>query len=224
VGLPLVFGIVRNARLLATLLAVRALPHRQQGVDLAAAPRRALVVALQLLIVVAVGGPLVVLLQPFLPAFRGVAVLTVVVAVLLFAFSRSARNLQGHARAGAEVIAAVLEQQMASGSGAQPTEGVVVARLHHLLPGLGEPVPARIAEGSPAAGRSLAQLDLRGRTGATVLAVVRPGQDVLLPVGREVLHAGDVVALAGTADAIAAALELLGGGADEVGMPAAQPA
>jgi CPA2 family monovalent cation:H+ antiporter-2 len=209
---PLVFGIVRNARVMAVTLAVRALPRIHQGVDLAAAPRRALVVALQLVIVVLVGTPILVVTQPFLPAFRAAAVLVVVLVLLSAAFWRSARNLQGHARAGAEIIVMALEQQMAR----EPvSRGVIDARtldrLHDLLPGLGELVPVRVEAGSRAAARSLAELNLRGRTGATVLAIVRDGADVPLPVGQEVLRAGDVLVLAGAADAITTATELIGG-------------
>ncbi|MBX6362633.1 MAG: cation:proton antiporter [Gemmatimonadetes bacterium] len=220
IAAPLVFGIVRNARVLAVLLAVSALPHATRGVDLAAAPRRAMIVALQLLIVFLVGAPLIVVTQPFLPPFRGAAALAVVVGTLWVAVWRSARNLQGHARAGAEVIVAALEHQMAAGAEpAGAAEDTTLARLHRLLPGLGEPVPVRIGPSSPAAGRTLAELNLRGQTGATVLAIVRDGQEVLLPVGKEALRPGDLLALAGAPDAIAAAEEMLGAAPHEAARP-----
>lgn len=211
VAVPLVFGIVRNARVLAVLLAVRALPHPQKGVDFAVAPRRAMILALQILIVFLVGTLLVVVTQPFLPPFRGAAALAAVLALLWAAFWRSARNLQGHARAGAEVIVAALEQQMAAETERVGAAGsTTVDRLHRLLPGLGEPVPVRIGPEGPAVGRTLAELNLRGQTGATVLAIVRDGEEVLLPVGKERLRSGDLLALAGAPDAIAAAEALLG--------------
>ena len=62
---------------------------------------------------------------------------------------------------------------------------------------------------SPAAERTLAELNLRGATGATVLAILRHGEPVLVPSGHERVHAGDVLAVAGTEEAIAAARELL---------------
>ena len=65
---PFCIGIVRIARRLGLALADRALPERDgQKIDLAAAPRRALIVTLQLAIVLLVGTPLVALTQPFLP-------------------------------------------------------------------------------------------------------------------------------------------------------------
>jgi CPA2 family monovalent cation:H+ antiporter-2 len=62
---------------------------------------------------------------------------------------------------------------------------------------------------SAASERTLAELNLRGVTGATVLAIVRRGETVLVPSGHERVHAGDVLAVAGSEEAIAAAREML---------------
>jgi K+/H+ antiporter YhaU regulatory subunit KhtT len=61
----------------------------------------------------------------------------------------------------------------------------------------------------PAVGQTLATLDLRARTGAAVLAVHRPGHDVLIPSGSEPLLADDVLVLAGSAASLEAARSLL---------------
>ena len=66
----------------------------------------------------------------------------------------------------------------------------------------------RLEARSPAVGRSLAELNLRGATGATVLAILR-NQAMLVPTAREVLEVGDVLALAGTHEAISNATMLL---------------
>jgi CPA2 family monovalent cation:H+ antiporter-2 len=63
-------------------------------------------------------------------------------------------------------------------------------------------VLVEIESGSVAAGRTLADLDLRGLTGATALAISRGEAGVAAPTGREILRAGDVLALAGSSDAI----------------------
>jgi CPA2 family monovalent cation:H+ antiporter-2 len=58
----------------------------------------------------------------------------------------------------------------------------------------------------------LSEVNLRGLTGATVLAIFRTaghGPRTLVPSGRERLQAGDVLTLAGSHDAIAAAREAL---------------
>jgi CPA2 family monovalent cation:H+ antiporter-2 len=57
----------------------------------------------------------------------------------------------------------------------------------------------------------LAQLNLRGRTGATILAITRTEGGVLVPAAEELLRAGDVLAVAGTHDAIEAAKSVVGG-------------
>jgi CPA2 family monovalent cation:H+ antiporter-2 len=69
-----------------------------------------------------------------------------------------------------------------------------------------------VAPTSSAAGRTLSDVNLRGLTGATVLCIFRPSaneQRTLVPTGHERLRAGDVLALAGSQDAIAAARDLL---------------
>ena len=206
-SLPIIIGLMRTARLLGVELALKALPAAESGrVDFAAAPRRALVITLQLAIVIAIGVVLIALTQPFLPAFRLALVVLALVAVLAIAFWRSTTNLQGHAKAGAEVIAAALGQQM-SVAGDGTHDGM--ARVRAALPGLGEPVSLRVPPGSPAAERSLAELNLRGVTGATVLAILREGEQVLVPSGHEVVHEGDVLAVAGSNLAIEAARALM---------------
>jgi CPA2 family monovalent cation:H+ antiporter-2 len=128
---------------------------------------------------------------------------------LCIAFWRSATNLHGHARAGAEVIVATLAQQMAPQDDDDSADSTPLDDVQRTLPGLGEPVRVRIGATSPAEGRTLAQLNLRGLTGATVLAITRGDDRVVLPVGREILHAGDMLAIAGTQESIAAAVALL---------------
>ena len=213
VGVPLLAGMVRSARFLGVALALRALPDVAEGkVDLALAPRRALVVTLQLAIMLLAGIPLLAVTQPFVPPLRSAGVLLAVLALLGIAFWRSATNLHGHARAGAELIVAALADQLAKETpSATPETGHELGRVHHVLPGLGEPQAIRLTEHSPAVDRTLAQLNLRGLTGATVLAITRHDQPIIVPTGREVLRAGDTLALAGAEDAIAAAMRVLNG-------------
>jgi CPA2 family monovalent cation:H+ antiporter-2 len=198
------------ARFLGFDLASRVFPAAgRQQLDLAAAPRRLLVVMLQLGIVLAVGLPLVAITQPFLPPLRGAAALSLVVIILSFTFWRSATNFQGHTRAGAQAIVDALSRQMRStaiGSGEPSLEAA-----HQILSGLGSPTPVVISKDSPLVGKSLAELKLRGLTGATVLAIQRGDRSVVIPSGHDRLEGGDVLALAGTKDAVAAARELLVG-------------
>jgi CPA2 family monovalent cation:H+ antiporter-2 len=54
-------------------------------------------------------------------------------------------------------------------------------------------------------------VNLRGLTGATAIAIHRTAGEVLIPTGKEELQVGDVLALAGTHDAVEAASRLLTG-------------
>jgi CPA2 family monovalent cation:H+ antiporter-2 len=208
---PFAFGAIRTARALGAALAAAALPQTGTGrLDLAAAPRRALVVALQLGLVLLVGLPLLALTQPFLPPGVGAVVLGLVLAALGVAFWRSAENLQAHVRAAAEVIAEALAKQARAGT--RPT----LDDVHRLLPGFGDLTPVELDDGSPGIGRTLAELNLRGKTGASVLAIARGGRGLVAPAAAEVLDRGDVLALAGTREAVDAARELLAAGAPDV--------
>jgi CPA2 family monovalent cation:H+ antiporter-2 len=152
-------------------------------------------------VVLAVGMPVVAITQPFLPPHQGALVLGVLTAVLLIALWRNASNHQGHARAGAQIIASALANQMAS-QDAERSYGKALEDVNAVLPGLGDPVAIRVIPESMAVGRSLAQLNLRGATGATVLAIRRGAEQIPTPLGREVIRSGDVVAVAGAHDAV----------------------
>lgn len=201
VGLPLIFGLMRTARLLALEFALKSFPPVAPGkVDPAAAPRGALVVTLQLAIVASLGVPIVAVTQPFLPAFRLALGLLALLVILVIAFWRSTTNLQGHAQAGAEVIAMALAQHLARDADPEHL-GSGMERLRSVLPGLGEPVSLLVPPGSPVANRTLADLNLRAVTGATVLAILRGGEQLPSPSGSEIVRVGDVLAVAGTDEA-----------------------
>ena len=212
IAAPLVWGIVRSARMLGFVLAMRALPAAgRRKADFAAAPRRALVTMLQLGTLLMVGAPIVAITEPFAPGFPGYTLLGALIVVLGFAFWRSALNLQEHARAGAEVIVAALTPQI---SGEDDSENMMKTMEHIaiMLPGLGEPIPIRITPASPAVDRTLAELNIRGKTGATILAITRlgaAGAKVVIPSGKEIIRVGDVLALAGTQESVEAAIEML---------------
>jgi CPA2 family monovalent cation:H+ antiporter-2 len=209
---PFVIGIVRLVGALGATLAAQALPQPGGGIDLAAAPRRAFVVSLQLAAAIVLGLPLVAVTQLFLPRFVAPLAFAAVLAALAVRLWKSAEQLQGHVRAGAQVLVEALANQ-ARPDGTTPSR---LPALSALFPGLGSPVPVVLAPGSPAIGKTLAGINLRGRTGATVLAIRRGEQGLLVPTGRELLQAGDVLALAGTHESVEAARALLSGAeADE---------
>jgi len=73
---------------------------------------------------------------------------------------------------------------------------------------------AVVPEGAWIAGRSLADADLRRRTGATLVAFTRESDTAVHPSPGDVLQTGDVLTLVGKAEQIAAACELLRTGPD----------
>jgi CPA2 family monovalent cation:H+ antiporter-2 len=205
---PLVYYLVRTTHLLGMALAVRALPTpEERKIDMARAPRRALEVTLQFGLLFAVVALLVAVTQPFAPRIPGVAVIVAAGLVLVLAIWRSAKNLHGHAIAGAEVIAAALAKRMSDGS-TTPSHDAMT-RMQAMLPGLGEPVALTVDGGSTAAGRTLADLDMRGVTGATVLAILHGEERIASPRGESRLDAGDTIAVAGTQSAVDAVREMV---------------
>jgi CPA2 family monovalent cation:H+ antiporter-2 len=175
--------------------------------DPADAPRRALIVTLQIAVVMIVGLPLIAITQPFLPPYQGAALAVSALILLGITFWRTATNLQGHMRAGAEIVAEALSTRRRG-------EAETLEEVQRMLPGLGTLVPVRVGPASAAAGRSLAELNLRGRTGATAVALRRGSADdpIVFPTAKVVLHEGDLLALSGSHDAIVEAVRLLESG------------
>src|SRR5258705_6700096 len=206
-ALPLVIGIGRLSRGFGGMLAETALPKATGKADMDAAPRRALGVTLQLGIALATGIVVVAVTQIFLPGYSGPLVLFLILTGFSVAIWRSVRDLEGHVRAGAQAVVSALGCYARAGT--PPPGAEALADVTRLLPGLGEPVAVRLESTSGAVGQSLAELNLRGRSGATVLAISRNGEDIVVPTAEERLQAGDVLALTGSHEAIDTARDLL---------------
>lgn len=193
--LPFFVILVVNAIRLAAAIAERVLT--QNATDAARRWLRVLVVAL---VVTAVGIPLSVTLRfaAGLP-YAFPAVLVAVVLIVAVA-ARIGGRLQRDVRSGAEAMLALVPTGLPSAHG--ESQGS--------LPGLERIARITLAADDHAIGQSLAELDLRARTGANVIAIQRDTDDgVAVPTGRETLKAADCLALAGTADSVRRAKELL---------------
>jgi K+:H+ antiporter len=199
-ALPFAASLIRRVAVLARRLALEMVPDGD-AVDLGRAARRALAITLELAIALAIVMPIVAIVQPFVPG--SFLVLLLIALVLLAAMRRSVADFEGHVRASSELILELLSR---------PTgDAAPLAQVATILPGFGGTESFAIPAGAGAVGRSLAQLDVRAKTGATVLAIVRGDSGFATPSPTEPLQAGDQLALAGSDDAIAAARELLGG-------------
>jgi CPA2 family monovalent cation:H+ antiporter-2 len=137
--------------------------------------------------------------------FTGTASLVVggVVVFLIAITYRSIVDFTQHVRAGSELILELMHSA--------PQEAVPIGpQIETMLPGFGGLVSVTLPGTSPAVGKSLAELNLRARTGATVLAIGRGGGGFASPTPSEPLQAGDVLALTGSDDALEAAKRALG--------------
>jgi CPA2 family monovalent cation:H+ antiporter-2 len=201
---PFAIGLVTSARQMAAGFATAAMPV-VAGVDQAAAPRRALTTVLQIAAVLVVGVPLLALTEPFLSVWPGALLIGALLLLLAVSFWGSIRNLEGHAYAGAELIVDVLARQ------GRDKDEHDLELVQEMLPGLGTIVPFQVAVGSPAVGQSLGELNLRGLTGVTVVALIRGMERMIFPRATEVLEEGDTLAMTGSQEAIAAAHRLLSG-------------
>lgn len=204
VALPFGFGLVLAIRRLARVLAESVVPAVAPGkVDQGRAPRRALVVTLEIALTVLVALPLVAVTLPFLPPYGAPGVVFAVLAMMAVAFWRTARDLDSHTRAGAELVAHVLARQGEQAN----AESFEVVR--NLLPGLGTVVPLRVDPSSAAVGCTLGDLNIRGLTGATVVALARGAERRAFPDADERLQAGDLIAVTGSNEAITRAATLV---------------
>ncbi|MBK7078856.1 MAG: cation:proton antiporter [Myxococcales bacterium] len=218
VAAPLLLGMTRLSHALALAVAERALPSRA-GLDLGAAPRRMLTVAVQVPILVVAAVPGLAAAGAIAPSLTA-AVVAALVAFETWRVWRSAGDLDAHVRAGAQAIVEVLAaatprrpraatEPAEAAAPPESPEPNALSAIETVLPGLGTPTAVRVAAGSALVGKTLAATNLRGATGATVLAIQRGPTSIPVPAPTDTILADDVLALAGSSEAIAAAAALL---------------
>lgn len=203
-SVPFVIGVVRGSQSLASILGNMALPAVDTGAfDRARAPRAALVAGLQLAVLGCVVLVLAAIAGPFFPRFATPIALVVALVPFAWLLWRAATNLEGHVRAGAEMIA----EAVARSSSPQDSQHIEI--VQDLLPGLGDIQLLGLEAHDPGVGRTLEELDIRSLTGANVVVIQRGARKIVMPEGSERLEAGDVLALSGAHDAVLAASRLL---------------
>ena len=191
---PFALGAIRRVVVIARTLALVVIPAGAE-VDLGLAPRRALTLTFELGVAAVVVTAMIAAVQPFVGA--GAIVAGGALLVLVALTYRAIVDFGQHVRAGSELILELLHQPAA--------ERPPMAELDAVLPGFGGLVTVTLADDAAAVGHTLAELDLRARTGATVLAIARGAGGFASPTPTEPLCAGDVLALTGSDDALAAA-------------------
>jgi CPA2 family monovalent cation:H+ antiporter-2 len=141
------------------------------------------------------------IVQPFLEPFEGVIVLVLAIVAMSIATWRGVSRTIAQMRAASRL--------MADATSASQVEKVAGNVKEEMIPGLGLIVPVRLESGSPAVGRTIADLHLPSVTGAVVVAIGRDENGLMIPSHSEVLREGDVLGLAGPRRAIRAAIEML---------------
>lgn len=192
-----------GARRLATALASRAfaeLPPR------GAPAVSALIELLQITILLVAAVPLLAIVQPFMAPVEGIGIIVITIVLMIVIVTRSARQMQGQLRDATHLIATALRGAPADAQGDS-----------YEVPGIGMITPVPLRADSDGIGKSLSELDLHTNSGAVVVAIGRADSEVVVPTGDEILREGDILELAGSSDAVAAARRML-----ETPHPAAQ--
>lgn len=184
-------GFLRASRALGAELATRVFHGESPRL------RRMMVVGVQLLVLLAIGLPFAVALAPVVGPwlFEGLAIATLVLGSMLW---RRAGESVPIIRSSAEKLVDVVGRAR----GTAPVRAADDSWLD-------EVEPFTLTKGAAAIGQTLAGLDLRAKTGATVIAI-RRGEDHRRPTGNEHLEEGDVLAVCGDESSLALAKELLG--------------
>jgi len=157
---------------------------------------------IQIGVLVALGVPAVVILAWLGSPYPGAGLLLVLAVALGLVWRRSGQ-VEDELESGAGRILELLARQTSDAPDDPASPG-------SLLPGLDDALRVSLPDGSPAIGRSLAELDLRAETGATVVAIHHDhSQDTVVPNGRERLSVGDTLVLVGPQEAKERARRLL---------------
>jgi monovalent cation:H+ antiporter-2, CPA2 family len=189
-------GMYFASRRLATALASRAFadlpPHGAPAVG-------ALIELLQITILLVAAVPLLAIVQPFMQPVEGIGIIVITIGLLIIVVGRSARQMQGQIRNATRLMRFALRGAHAGADGAQSYE----------VPGIGMITPVSLRADSEGIGKSLAELDFHTNSGAVVVAIGRGDSEVVVPTGEEVLRPGDILELAGSSDAVAAARRMI---------------
>lgn len=203
--LPFLVGLIRNTWVLSTLA-----PRSILSDPVASSPGgrladRMLRVMIRVLVVFGLGVPVAAVVQPLAGSASGGILLALILGATGVFVWKTAGSVTTELQSGALQIAIALARRSGSVQEATLTD-------ESLLPGLDRVVSLPIPSTAHASGRTLGELDLRARSGATVIALIRGGRRILLPAGDTPISAGDTVALTGPPEAIERAQGLLLGG------------
>jgi CPA2 family monovalent cation:H+ antiporter-2 len=183
------------SRRLATALASRALAELPAD---GAPVMNALIELLQITILLVAAVPLLAIVQPFMAPVEGIGIIVITIVLMIVIVTRSARQMQGQIRNATRLLRVALGGSHAGVDGAA-----------YEVPGIGMITPISLRPDSEGVGKKLSELDLHTSSGAVVVAIGRADSEVVVPTGDEILREGDILELAGSSDAVAAARRML---------------
>jgi len=207
VAAPFVVGLIRSG--LRIVAGVKSLTRGESG----GSPRAKAVEALALLAaVLSIGVPTVALMQPILSnSWSQALLLGAIIAVLVLLGLRFRKVRSGYTsevanlafRLADHVAAnhAITDEVEAADSDTRTTDSSMLSGIDYQT--------FRVGPSAPADGATLAELNLRCKTGATVVAVRRGEATLPLPTGHERLQGGDLVAVSGSREALDRARDVL---------------
>ncbi|HLP03363.1 MAG TPA: cation:proton antiporter [Opitutaceae bacterium] len=201
-ALPLVVATVRKLQALGLVVAETKVSENLAGAR--TVPIRAIVAGtIPIAGTVILGFYMLALSATLLPPAPVLLVLLVVVAALGWALRRSFSRLYSRAQGA-------IEETFATPAAETPKALPPLLREADLA-------TVALAADSPAAGRLIRELELRSRTGASIVGIERAGANILNPGPDEELCAGDHLVLLGAADQLRAATALITAGAGSRG-------
>jgi CPA2 family monovalent cation:H+ antiporter-2 len=186
---PFAAAMATGAHKLAHVIAGRAAPHDTDG---ALDMTEALIGVLRAAILLAVVTPLLAFVQPFVAPLEGGGAMVIGIAAMVIVFWRAGHKVQWQLGKLTMMVGGAISSGHANHR-----------RDKEIL------TPIQLSAGARAIGKTLAELDLRGVTGATAVAIARDGDGAIFPTGHELLRENDVIEVAGSADCVAAARNLL---------------
>lgn len=194
VSLPMCIAIFQKSQALGLLLAETKVTEAAAG-EHTMAIRAVVAQVVPIAGTVALGLIILVLSLALLPTFKIMMVLLVIVAFITWLLWRSFMKVYSTAQVALqETLAQTPERRPDQAPAALPSL-LREANLEIVI----------FADDSPAAGRLIRELELRTRTGASIVGIERSGASIVNPSPDEELQRGDRVLLLGTRDQLNAA-------------------
>ncbi len=200
-ALPMFIATFRKLQALGLLIAETHSPHSATGKPIAMV-RSIVAQTIPFFGIAALSLFVLMLSSALLPQFNILIVLLFIVALLTWLLWRSFIRVYSKAQFALEET---LKQPPAPRHDHAPAPLPSLLREANLI-------TLPIAPGSPADGRLIRELELRTRTGASVVGIDRLGTSIINPGPDEEIHTGDQLLLLGSSAQIEAASKLLRGG------------